>query len=454
MFRLQGAAFMGAFWRSTPLAARHGLDDKRLWEGLRTQIQKKFGKLGDKVVEDNLRVIRRGFDEVVEIDVAAMPEGAERGRAASPVPSMVGACSVAAGIGDPGRFWEQVGSVQAAGQDVLSDPFTAISAIPAATGVFRDMTGIRQEVPRFVAANCTGCGQCWVQCPDAAIPGLVSEVEDVLRAAMGRPEGAVSFDAAHAAREALRRGDPQGVEGRRVHGLRDDARRGLDRVRAEGRARRGEARAPRPGVRGAARRARDVPDRADEALLRRARGPREGHRRSPVGDDQPGRLQGLQHLRGRVPRARARGGEADRRPRRRPAQELEGLGAPARHARTVRERARPRRGDRRPLVADAAQGRLPLDGGRRRRVHGLRREDERPPRRLGGPRAPRAARREARRAPARPDRAPRREGEDAARVGGRSLGRRTGGGCGGRAGPCPSRSRRRSRPPSRASPRP
>jgi len=194
VFRLQGAAFMGAFWRATPLAARHGLDEQRLWEGLRAQIQRKFGKLGSKVVEDNLRVIRRGFDEVVEVDVAAMPEGVERGRAAAPVPSMVGACPVAPGIGDPGRFWEQVGSVQAAGQDVLSDPFTAISAIPAATGVFRDMTGIRQEVPRFVAEHCTGCGQCWVQCPDAAIPGLVSEVDDVLRAAMARPEGAAGFD--------------------------------------------------------------------------------------------------------------------------------------------------------------------------------------------------------------------------------------------------------------------
>jgi ferredoxin len=33
-----------------------------------------------------------------------------------------------------------------------------------------------------------------VQCPDAAIPGLVSEVDEVLRAAMSRPEGAVRFD--------------------------------------------------------------------------------------------------------------------------------------------------------------------------------------------------------------------------------------------------------------------
>ncbi len=194
LYRLQGAAFLGAFWRASPLASRHGLDEKRLFDGIRAQIEKKFGKLGPKVVEDNLRVIRRGYDEVKEIDVSKMPDTADAGAAAPRVPSVAAGCPVALGIGDPGRFWEQVGSVQAAGQDVLADPFTAISAIPAATGVFRDMTGIRQEVPHFEPARCTGCGQCWVQCPDAAIPGLVSEVEDVLRAAAAKPAHGSSFE--------------------------------------------------------------------------------------------------------------------------------------------------------------------------------------------------------------------------------------------------------------------
>jgi pyruvate-ferredoxin/flavodoxin oxidoreductase len=159
VFRLQGAAFMGrsgarrrsrrARVSTRSASSRGGPRSRRSSESWRQ------GGGGQPAGDP------RGFEEVVEVDVAALPEGVERGRAAAPVPSMVGACPVAAGIGDPGRFWEQVGSVQAAGQDVLSDPFTAISAIPAATGVFRDMTGIRQEVPQFVADRCTGCGQCW-----------------------------------------------------------------------------------------------------------------------------------------------------------------------------------------------------------------------------------------------------------------------------------------------------
>ena len=76
-----------------------------------------------------------------------------------------------AGPGNPGRFWEQVCALCKIGQDGIADPFAAISTMPAATGAVRDMSGVRLEVPEFIAAKCTGCGQCWTQCPDAAIPG-------------------------------------------------------------------------------------------------------------------------------------------------------------------------------------------------------------------------------------------------------------------------------------------
>ena len=41
------------------------------------------------------------------------------------------------------RFWEQTGSfyISGRGNDNLADPFAALSFIPAATGIFRDMTG-------------------------------------------------------------------------------------------------------------------------------------------------------------------------------------------------------------------------------------------------------------------------------------------------------------------------
>ena len=51
-----------------------------------------------------------------------------------------------------------------------------MSLIPAATGIFRDMTGVRFEHPQWIPQNCTACGACYTVCPDSAIPGLVHPV--------------------------------------------------------------------------------------------------------------------------------------------------------------------------------------------------------------------------------------------------------------------------------------
>ncbi|MBW2713924.1 MAG: 2-oxoacid:acceptor oxidoreductase family protein, partial [Deltaproteobacteria bacterium] len=182
-YRMQGVAFMGAFFRTAPLMEQEGLSEERLFEGIRKQLSKKFGHLGERVVEDNLRVIRRGFDEVEEVDYRQLD--LHSGTAASlPVmpERMEGDCQD--GIGNPGRFWDQVCSMYKTGQDVLADPFIAMSAMPAATASTRDMTGVRFTIPKFVPENCTGCSNCWTQCPDSAIPGVVNTVEEVLEAAI------------------------------------------------------------------------------------------------------------------------------------------------------------------------------------------------------------------------------------------------------------------------------
>ncbi|NJL29608.1 MAG: 4Fe-4S binding protein, partial [Thermoanaerobaculia bacterium] len=194
-FRMQGAAFQGAFFKTSPIMAREGLDEARLFEAMTKQLKKKFGHRGAQVVEDNLRVIRRGWEEVRELDWKnhsdAVTETKPIRRSIEP-PWYLSEARTAEGMGDAFRFLGQVCSLYGEGQDPIADPFAAISAIPAATGVLRDMTNIRFEVPDFIAERCTGCGQCWTQCPDAAIPGLVSEIEDVVRAGVytatdGRP---------------------------------------------------------------------------------------------------------------------------------------------------------------------------------------------------------------------------------------------------------------------------
>jgi pyruvate-ferredoxin/flavodoxin oxidoreductase len=182
-YRMQGAAFMGAFFAESPLLAREGASEKSVFDGIRKQLTKKFGSKGTQVVEDNVRVIRRGFDEVRAVEPVEGDSADEPGKVPQ-MPMLLDTPNAEEGPGNPGRFWEQVCALCQMGQDGIADPFAAISTIPAATGAVRDMSGVRMEVPAFIAEKCTGCGQCWTQCPDSAIPGLVNSVEDVLTAAI------------------------------------------------------------------------------------------------------------------------------------------------------------------------------------------------------------------------------------------------------------------------------
>jgi pyruvate-ferredoxin/flavodoxin oxidoreductase len=207
-YRMQGVAFLGAFFKCAPLAKNEGMDEAGVFEGIQAQIEAKFGKLGQRVVDDNMRVIRRGFDEVRPVPTDADHEADEAKDApGSHLPSLMDTPDAEMGIGNQGRFFEQVCAVCSIGQDGISDPYAALSAIPAATSTVRDMTDIRFEVPDFVAEKCTGCSQCWVQCPDAAIPGLVMSVEDLLDTAIrttanGKPNDRVKQISKHLARES------------------------------------------------------------------------------------------------------------------------------------------------------------------------------------------------------------------------------------------------------------
>jgi len=183
-YRMQGNAFQGAFFKASPLMKRENLSEERLFDAMRDQLQKKFGSRGQHIVEDNFRVIRRGFDELQELDWSKLKDvSVAKEKAAAvwkPTPM-----ETQPGLGDPVRFHDQVFAGYEIGEDPIADPFGAISAIPASTGALRDMTGIRFDVPDFVAEKCTGCAQCWTQCPDMAIPGVVTPIDALLRSTAG-----------------------------------------------------------------------------------------------------------------------------------------------------------------------------------------------------------------------------------------------------------------------------
>jgi pyruvate-ferredoxin/flavodoxin oxidoreductase len=187
--RMQGIAFQGAFFAGTGLLGAHGLDEHQLIESMRERLSKKFGARGARVVEDNLRVIRRGFDELREITDFALPAEEGPGRSAPPIPITVRNLPASeAPLSDIHRFWSDTGSLYARGlgNENLADPFMALSTVPASTALFRDMTGIRNGHPIWLPENCTACGKCWTVCPDTAIPGLVNSLSEILSTAMNR----------------------------------------------------------------------------------------------------------------------------------------------------------------------------------------------------------------------------------------------------------------------------
>ena len=69
------------------------------------------------------------------------------------------------------RFWDQIGILYRNGEqnDLTSDPFITVGAVPPLTSSFRDLSDLRRKLPVYDAAACTGCGFCWSACPDSAI---------------------------------------------------------------------------------------------------------------------------------------------------------------------------------------------------------------------------------------------------------------------------------------------
>jgi pyruvate-ferredoxin/flavodoxin oxidoreductase len=183
-FRMQGIAFQGAFFAASPVMVQSKLNEAQLFQAIESQLQHKFGGKGARVVQDNLRVVRRGFDQVKEIQNKQVTTNAVAQLRKSPdLPLMLKQIPAGADpTTDIHRFWEQTGNfyLTGKGNDNLADPFISMSFIPAATGVFRDMTGVRFEHPEWIPQNCTACGACYSVCPDSAIPGLVHSPISVL----------------------------------------------------------------------------------------------------------------------------------------------------------------------------------------------------------------------------------------------------------------------------------
>jgi pyruvate-ferredoxin/flavodoxin oxidoreductase len=65
--RMQGIVLLGAFLKLTPYAKESKMSDDQVYAGVEKALRKYFGKRGDRVVQDNLDCVKRGYSEMKEI---------------------------------------------------------------------------------------------------------------------------------------------------------------------------------------------------------------------------------------------------------------------------------------------------------------------------------------------------------------------------------------------------
>lgn len=187
--RMMGIAFIGAVAGHVDRVSK-GADRDAISAKVRAQISKKFGSKGEAVVEGNMAVIHDAMDAVVAVDydapeLVAIDTEPQPARMLRPVAVSQEMCSsdapTAASLFDPAYY-----------EDIVARPFRegTIGEAPVLPGVglfmpagsagAKDKGLFRRTVPAFDPDVCTGCMECALVCPDAAIPNTVHDLHALL----------------------------------------------------------------------------------------------------------------------------------------------------------------------------------------------------------------------------------------------------------------------------------
>ena len=79
--RMQGIVLLGIFLRITPFQEELALSEEEVLRGVEKSLRKYFGKRGERVVQDNLRAVQRGYSEIIEVPREVMQATAEADQA-------------------------------------------------------------------------------------------------------------------------------------------------------------------------------------------------------------------------------------------------------------------------------------------------------------------------------------------------------------------------------------
>jgi pyruvate-ferredoxin/flavodoxin oxidoreductase len=200
--RMQGNAFLGAFFRVSPFLKTFDIDEEHFHEIVYKQYVKKFARFGDAVVTSNMEVMEAGFSQVKEIAIGKSDD-TDRSSMRNPLLAPVvdtffpptagcGSCG-GGGIEMPvaqlsraplqtmGKFDSEFRN--GLGYHQPASALASVGIMAAGTGATQSKYVARRETPVYIAENCTQCMECISVCPDTALPNTAQEVMTVLRTA-------------------------------------------------------------------------------------------------------------------------------------------------------------------------------------------------------------------------------------------------------------------------------
>ncbi len=199
--RMQGNAFLGAFFSVSPLLQDFEISREQFEDVVHRQYKKKFGRLGDAVVQSNMEVMTQGFSRVREIPVGeldAADRSSLRGVPILPVLQQSNGngtgCATCRSHEIPDGQLERTPLTQITsfddefrsdyGYDQPASPLAAMSVMAAGSGDTASKYVARRETPLFIPENCTQCMECISVCPDTALPNCSQDIDTVLKTAI------------------------------------------------------------------------------------------------------------------------------------------------------------------------------------------------------------------------------------------------------------------------------
>src|SRR5262249_9642724 len=197
--RMQGNAFLGGFFAVSPLLHEFGISQEQFRQVVHKQYVKKFGRLGEAVVQSNMEVMTQGFERVREIRVGeleAPDRSTLRGAALLPVVAAEGhghGCGCRAHEASDlqpertpfTRIKEFDANFRAKlGYNQPANAYASLGIMAAGSGDTASKYVARRETPLYIPENCTQCMECIAVCPDTALPNCSQDLDTILRTAV------------------------------------------------------------------------------------------------------------------------------------------------------------------------------------------------------------------------------------------------------------------------------